>query len=388
MLFRLPYWAKTFDFTRDGAYMKSTPIVVMGVFLWCTLANLAKAGPAHFWISTSLNSSAPEAPVIDAPVGQPIKLYIWASLGSDNNGLRTLQDVSLDVVTQIPTPNPGSQSPPFSPEPDPIIDFIDGTFKVYNDAVGTSQRFAIATDSFTPATWDGPVMSDLPAAQISMGHPDAVRGLGGFNVGLNLGIGIGAFDKYRVGSAWRVAEFQVQALRASGTNTLFLQVGESGIMSSGTDPTVAEFGTDTTQYDGSCLSATAADQSCLNNNWEHSLAGDTFDLKINGSPFKIGDFNRDGVINSADYSFWRSKFGTTVSYGASADGNYDGIVDMRDYVVWRNAMSSGSGTSNPDVANVVPEPNSLAALLFCSILLRWRTLSLGRGRRGNVYCCG
>src|SRR4051812_28140052 len=100
--------------------MKPIRISVVKLTACLALASFAEAAPVHFWLSPSANSSAPEAPVIDAPIGQPIKLYLWTSLGSDINGLRSLQDLSLDIVTQVLDTQ--AQPPSYSPESDPIVD--------------------------------------------------------------------------------------------------------------------------------------------------------------------------------------------------------------------------------------------------------------------------
>jgi subtilisin family serine protease len=59
-----------------------------------------------------------------------------------------------------------------------------------------------------------------------------------------------------------------------------------------------------------------------------------------------GDFNRDTIVNRADYSLWKSTFGSTSDL--RADGNGDGRVNAADYTVWRNnegATASASGAS-------------------------------------------
>lgn len=75
-----------------------------------------------------------------------------------------------------------------------------------------------------------------------------------------------------------------------------------------------------------------------------------------GTPFTVGDYNKDGVVDSKDYNVWRQSFGSTTSL--PADGNGDSVVDAADYVLWRDhatVYSSGSGSGSGSVANV-PEP--------------------------------
>jgi hypothetical protein len=81
-----------------------------------------------------------------------------------------------------------------------------------------------------------------------------------------------------------------------------------------------------------------------------------------------GDFNLDGTVNSADYVIWRNSKSTG---SALADGDFDGDVDDDDYAIWKQAFGttrSGVGASLPsaDVNHAVPEPATLALLLFAS----------------------
>jgi len=72
-----------------------------------------------------------------------------------------------------------------------------------------------------------------------------------------------------------------------------------------------------------------------------------------------GDFNGDGRIDSADYSVWKTTFGSTTQLAADANGN--GIVDAADYTIWRDHLVPAGSAAFGQVANV-PEPSTMALL--------------------------
>ena len=77
-----------------------------------------------------------------------------------------------------------------------------------------------------------------------------------------------------------------------------------------------------------------------------------------GLNYIFGDYDRNGVVNQADYNVWRHQKGTTVTPFSGADGNGDGVVNDADYDVWRShfgqslpspgagsMLAAGSGSS-------------------------------------------
>jgi hypothetical protein len=84
-----------------------------------------------------------------------------------------------------------------------------------------------------------------------------------------------------------------------------------------------------------------------------------------------GDFNQDGIVNTADYILWRKSMGQT---GANlpADSNGNNQVDMGDLFAWRshygeNLSGAGSGSSF-DSSTTVPEPRGLAIAILGLII--------------------
>lgn len=96
--------------------------------------------------------------------------------------------------------------------------------------------------------------------------------------------------------------------------------------------------------------------------WRISRSGTAFTLTVAG-----GDYNRNGVVDMADYTLWRDTKGQAVTAGSGADGDENGVVNDNDYLVWRNnfgnvrGVASGSGVGSL-LAGEVPEPGSV--LLF------------------------
>lgn len=78
--------------------------------------------------------------------------------------------------------------------------------------------------------------------------------------------------------------------------------------------------------------------------------------------FLAGDFNRNGVVDAADYTGWRDSRGNNVvANGSGADGNGDGVVNDLDYGVWRTnfgatlpVASGGVGSAAIQVKGIQP----------------------------------
>lgn len=73
-----------------------------------------------------------------------------------------------------------------------------------------------------------------------------------------------------------------------------------------------------------------------------------------------GDYNRDGIVDSADYTRWRDSLGESVAAGTGADGDGSGLIDEGDYAYWQ--VRFGNTLNQPMPASLtinVPEPASV-----------------------------
>jgi Matrixin len=96
-------------------------------------------------------------------------------------------------------------------------------------------------------------------------------------------------------------------------------------------------------------------------------------------PGEPGDYNGNGIVDSADYTVWRDTLGQSGA-GLAADGTGpggvpDGVVDQLDYDFWKanfgNTLGgSGSGAASAAASpfqELVPEPASLLLLAAAAL---------------------
>jgi beta-glucanase (GH16 family) len=76
----------------------------------------------------------------------------------------------------------------------------------------------------------------------------------------------------------------------------------------------------------------------------------------------LGDYNKDGIVDAADYTMWRTQLGQS-GIGLAADGSGNGTVDDADYTMWQThfgmtASGAGAGTT------AVPEPSTIVLAMM------------------------
>lgn len=104
----------------------------------------------------------------------------------------------------------------------------------------------------------------------------------------------------------------------------------------------------------------------------NTLAGNSpANLSTASGSINRGDYNANGVVDSADYVTWRKTLSQTANpIGSGADGNNSGAIDLGDHTVWRsrfgNAVAAGTGAGT---SAGIPEPATIA--LATISLLMW-----------------
>jgi hypothetical protein len=97
----------------------------------------------------------------------------------------------------------------------------------------------------------------------------------------------------------------------------------------------------------------------------------------------LGDYNKNGTVDAADYALWRNTIGE-MGADLAADGNENGQVDAGDYDIWRwhfgntAKLGPGSGAYLADTAGV-PEPSTLV-LVIVAVSALWFRLRRPTGR--------
>ncbi len=102
--------------------------------------------------------------------------------------------------------------------------------------------------------------------------------------------------------------------------------------------------------------------------WQHLINGTTFFLTV--APQVPGDYNANGVVDTADFIVWRKTLGQTgvrpAADGSGPTGVPDGVVDQFDFQFWRSNFGNSSGET-PSIST--PEPFGLGAFFWVGYLV-------------------
>jgi hypothetical protein len=86
---------------------------------------------------------------------------------------------------------------------------------------------------------------------------------------------------------------------------------------------------------------------------------DDFALTLATAPGVAGDYNGNGVVDAADYTYWRDRLGQSVVLPNTNPADMDGMVTQDEYNFWvsRFGATSGSASLGQGVGSV-PEPTA------------------------------
>jgi hypothetical protein len=107
--------------------------------------------------------------------------------------------------------------------------------------------------------------------------------------------------------------------------------------------------------------------------FNRALTADEIQQLVNPpAPVECGDFNDDGVVDTADYEILTSNFNTRGGFEVG-DCTFDGRIDLKDFLEFRVAFAA----AQQGVA-AVPEPTAAClAVLGLLATLAWRTRAAG-----------
>lgn len=110
--------------------------------------------------------------------------------------------------------------------------------------------------------------------------------------------------------------------------------------------------------------------------WDIIYAPNQVTLEVTSS-FVAGDYNDDGVVDTADYTVWRDNLGLSILLPGDST---PGTVSQADYAVWKSnygaSVSTGAGSSS---STSVPEPCAVVVALIGALGIAGR-----RFGRSNV----
>lgn len=110
--------------------------------------------------------------------------------------------------------------------------------------------------------------------------------------------------------------------------------------------------------------------------WDISKLYTTGEVTLTATSSSPGDYDGNGIVDAADYTVWRDKFGT--NFNLAGNGNENGtsarIVDMGDYSLWKSNFGAPGSVS---ASTAAPEPSTMVLLMIAVVgwclRRRWAT---------------
>lgn len=327
----------------------------------------AADNPARFWFSLSdqdpfrrtlqdVPASEPQKPELRLAPGDPLntaKLYLWGQPQTDQSeahAFRRLQNLSLNI--SLPDPR----------------DVSIQSVQLENPGSPSNRRYKTLVDSFT---------QDVPGTNLPIHSPNGISGIVGFTVSSPTSAtgfgqdcsGQGPCTTIGVGPPWLVGRVDIRGLNVSPIPTQSTPLTEGWLQVGKLSITHTDEGDPYTQVlFGDAVNSVPFDANVFR---EVTVGGDGADVSFVVQQFWPGDYNRDHVVDAADYTVWRDTLSATPLPFEDADGDGDGIITPNDYEVWRShyglqSLPFGSGSGG--VLNArVPTPSALL-LAFMTML--------------------
>jgi autotransporter-associated beta strand protein len=82
-----------------------------------------------------------------------------------------------------------------------------------------------------------------------------------------------------------------------------------------------------------------------------------------------GDYNGNGVVDAADYTYWRDRLGQNLTLPQSDPNDTDGVVTTAEYNFWKSRFGATSGSASSSLSGnqAIPEPASLALSMLAVV---------------------
>jgi hypothetical protein len=152
-------------------------------------------------------------------------------------------------------------------------------------------------------------------------------------------------------------------VKFTGTNSKLLNGNQSVPLASATNLAHWAFGTQSVVYGASTSQEAAMDPDIQKGTRKKLTALDAAGLQdigwsLGSAPAVNGDYNNNGIVDTADYILWRRYFGQLIALPNRITA---GTITGADYTAWRSnfaKLAPGAATSELNGGGTVPEPTA------------------------------